>query len=296
MSAFGGEHAVAIVNPAAGRGAGAKVARRIGEEFRAGGVTVEVVRTPGPEEAARLAREAVGDGCRVVIAVGGDGTANEVANGIIGSGAALALYPIGSGNDFARALGYPRRVEDLVRFLTRATRRTIDVGEANGRVFLNSAGIGIDGFAAERVEATARVVGPTLGYFVGALVAIATYRAQDMRVLVDGEARQGKYLIALASNGTHFGGGMKAAPGAKLDDGWLDVLLASDLGKLGQLAALGRLYRGTHVNGKTIVLRRARVVEVALERSLAVQIDGEVTHARGLLVRIRPQALDVLAA
>ncbi len=296
MNAFAGQRTVAIVNPAAGRGAGSSVARRIAGEFRDAGATLEVRRTSGPDEAGRLARDAVIDGCRVVVAVGGDGTANEIANGIIGTGAALALYPIGSGNDFARALGYPLRGKGVASFLTRATRRTIDVGEANGRVFLNSAGIGIDGYAAERVEATARVVGPTLGYFVGALVAIATYRALDMRVQVDGQARLGKYLIALASNGTHFGGGMKAAPGAKLDDGWLDVLLASDLGKASQLVALGRLYRGTHVNGKTIVLRRARAVEVELERKIAVQIDGEVTHARGLSVRIRPRALDVLAA
>ena len=144
------ERALAIVNPVAGNGAGDQVASRIAREFRDQGMRVDVIQTPAPDEAARLAREAAADGYGVIIAAGGDGTANEIANGIAGSGAALALYPIGSGNDFARALGYPRRRRDVPRFVRDARRRTIDVGEVNGRIFVNSAGVGIDGHVAQR--------------------------------------------------------------------------------------------------------------------------------------------------
>lgn len=288
------ERALAIVNPAAGNGAGERVAVRIAGEFRDQGMRVDVIQTPAPDEAARLAREGAADGYRVIIAAGGDGTANEIANGIIGSGAALALYPLGSGNDFARALGYPRRRRDLPRFIRNARRRTIDVGEINGRVFVNSAGVGIDGHVAQRIAATSRVTGKALGYFAGSLAGIATYRPQTMRVLIDGELHSGRFLAVVAANGTHFGSGMHLAPQASLDDGQLDVLIARDLSPWSSLIALGKLYRGTHVDGRKIQMKRARAVEIELERPLRAQLDGETATAQRFSIRVRPAALDVL--
>ena len=289
-----GDRALAIVNPVAGNGAGARIASHIAADFRAQGMRVDVVRTPAPDEAARLAREGAADGYGVIIAVGGDGTANEVANGIAGSTAALALYPIGAGNDFARALGYPRRRRDVPRFLRGARRRAIDVGEVNGRVFVNAAGVGIDGHVAQRIAATSRVTGKALGYFAGSLVGIATYRPQPMRVLVDGELHTGRFLAVVAANGTHFGSGMHVAPLASLDDGQFDVLLAGDLSRWSSLVALGKLYRGTHVDGKMIVMKRARALEIELERPLRAQLDGETTTGQRFSIRIRPGALEVL--
>jgi diacylglycerol kinase (ATP) len=288
------ERALAIVNPVAGNGAGERIAPQIAAQFRAQGMRVDVIRTPAPDEAARLAREAAADGYRVIIAAGGDGTANEVANGITGSGAALALYPIGSGNDFARALGYPRRRKDVPRFLRAARRRTIDVGELNGRVFVNSGGVGIDGHVAARIAATSRFVGKTLGYFVGSLLGIATYRPQPMRVVVDGELHSGRFLTVVAANGTHFGSGMHVAPDASVDDGQLDVVLAGDLSRWSSIVTLAKLYRGTHVDGKKVVMLRARVVEIELERPLPAQLDGETTTAQRFSIRVRPGALEVL--
>ncbi|TMG56282.1 MAG: diacylglycerol kinase family lipid kinase [Chloroflexi bacterium] len=293
--ALGDARALAIINPAAGKGAGERMSRRIAEDFRAQGLKVDIVRTPARDEAARLAREGAADGYRTIVAVGGDGTANEIANGLVGSGAVLALYPIGSGNDLARALGYPRRRRDVLKFLRGARRRSIDVGEVNGRVFVNAAGVGIDGHVAARVAAAIRVVGPTFGYLAGALLGVATYRPQPMRVLVDGELRSGRFLTVVAANGTHFGAGMRVAPDAVMDDGQLDVLLAGDLSRAASLVALAKLYRGTHIDGRTIVLRRARVVEIELERPLAMELDGEVSSQSRLSIRIRPRALQVLS-
>ena len=289
------ERTIAIVNPAAGKGAGARIALRLGAELAAAGLSAEVVTTPAPGEAARLASAAVEDGYERVIAVGGDGTANEVANGLVGSDVALALYPIGSGNDFARALGYPRSRKKLLPFLAEARPRRIDVGDVNGRVFLNAAGVGIDGHVAERIIASARVVGPTLGYFVGALVSIATYRPREMRVSIDGELRRGKHLVVVAANGTYFGGGMHVAPDAQLDDGLLDIVVGGDLGRWASLVALAKLYRGTHVDGRTILSFRASALDVELDEALPMQADGEASRASALHVRIRPRALTVLA-
>ena len=294
MTGFDSEHTLAIVNPAAGDGAGSKVGPDLARELERSGFKVEIIQTPAPGEAARIAREASADGCRTVIAVGGDGTANEIANGLVGTGTALALYPIGSGNDFARALGYPRKRRDIGRFLAGARRRVIDVGEVNGRIFVNAAGVGIDGHVAERVEASARVVGPALGYFVGALVSIASYRPQPMRLQIDGQALEGKHLLVVAANGTHFGSGMHVAPKAKVDDGLFDIVVAGDLGRWSSLVALAKLYRGTHVNGRDVLAFRARSLDVELERELPAQADGEPLRARSLNVRMRAGELTVL--
>lgn len=290
--------AYAIVNPAAGHGRGARLARTVAHEFDEAGMTLEVAVTPAPGEAARLAAAAADDGYTTVLAVGGDGTANEVANGLIGGPAALALYPIGKGNDLARSLGYPRgRRRRLARWLvTEARRRTIDVGEMNGRLFLNAAGVGIDGHVAERVRASERVVGQRLAYLVGSLASIATYRPQRMEVRVDGETRSGSFLTVISSNGRYFGGGMQPAPRARLDDGMLDVTIAGDLSRAASILALVKLYAGRHENGRTIVTRPGREVEVECEHEQPLQIDGEVSRAERLVIGVRPRALDVLAS
>lgn len=294
MIGINSEHTLAIVNPAAGNGAGAHVGADLARELESSGFKIEIIQTPAPGEAARIAREASADGCRTVIAVGGDGTANEIANGLVGTSTALALYPIGSGNDFARSLGYPRKRRDIGRFLAGARRRAIDVGEVNGRIFVNAAGVGIDGHVAERVEASSRVVGAALGYFVGALVSIVSYRPQPMRLRIDEQTIEGKHLLVVAANGTHFGSGMHIAPQAKLDDGLLDIVVAGDLGRWSSLVALAKLYRGTHVNGRDVLAFRARSLEVELERELPTQADGEPVRARSLTVRVLPRALTVL--
>lgn len=289
------ERALAIVNPVAGKGTGAKIIGGLASELAKAGLNVDVEMTPSPGEAARLASAAVEDGYTRVISVGGDGTANEIANGLVGSDVALGLYPIGSGNDFARVLGYPRKRSKLGAFLADARPRRIDVGEVNGRIFLNAAGVGIDGHVAERVLASARVVGPTLGYFVGALVSIATYRPRLMRVRVDGTLREGKHLIVVAANGTHFGSGMHVAPDAKIDDGKFDIVVGGDLGRWASLVALGKLYRGTHVDGRTILAFRAPELDVEFFEPQPMEADGEASRATEFRVRMRPRALTVLA-
>src|SRR2546423_2097378 len=296
MSVDGAANAIAILNPEAGHGKGRKLAADLARVFREAGMRIEVLVTPAPAEAARLAAEAADDGYATVIAAGGDGTANEIANGLVGTTTALGLYPLGAGNDLARGLGYPRKLRDVPAFIAKARRRVIDVGELNGRVFVNAAGVGVDGVVAEGVKGSSRYFGSTLGYFAGALGAIALYRAMPMRITIDGQPPDGRHLIVVASNGRYFGGGMQPAPKSALDDGWLDLTVATELGKLATVAALARLYRGTHHNGTTIQAIRARTLDIALDRRAAVEIDGEVIHTADISIRIRPGALAVLTA
>src|SRR2546430_5761141 len=133
-----------------------------------------------------------------------------------------------------------------------------------------------------------------LGYFVGSLSSIASYEPRPMRVRIGGAVREGRHLVVVAANGTYFGGGMRIAPDAKLDDGMLDIIVGGDLGKWESFVALLKIYRGTHVDGKRILAFRAPAVEVELDGELPMEIDGEAMRGDGLRVRIRPQALTVL--
>ncbi|MBI3522111.1 MAG: diacylglycerol kinase family lipid kinase [Chloroflexi bacterium] len=280
----------------AGRGRGRAMLPTIAATFAAHGVKLDVQVTPAPGEAARLAGDAASEGYAVVVAVGGDGTANECANGLMGAETALALFPLGTGNDLARNLGYPRRRREVPAFLAKGARqRRIDVGEANGRVFVNHVGVGIDGVVAASAARYARVLGPFAGYALASLVAIARYQPTPMQVSVDGAREEGSYLIVLASNGVHFGGGMRAAPGADMSDGALDVTIAGALDRSGALATLARLYRGKHVDGQRVRGVRAQRLEVTFERAVPMELDGEPSRVRGLSVAIRPSSLTVLA-
>lgn len=286
---------LAIVNPAAGRGAGAKLVPSLARTLADAGIRAEIERSPGRGEGARLAAAAVEDGYDVVLAVGGDGTVNEVANGMVGSRSVLATYPVGMGNDFARGLGYPRRLRDVARFLSAATPRDIDVGLANGRAFVNHVGVGIDGVVAQRARGFAHYVGHSLGYAASAVSAVVSYRPAPMRVSIDGEDRSGRFLLVVAANGCQFGGGMKVAPAARLDDGWLDVCLGGALGPGPALVALMKLYRGTHVDGRQVQSARAHAIDIELERPMPMELDGEVSRVRSIEIRIRQRALRVLA-
>jgi diacylglycerol kinase family enzyme len=128
------------------------------------------------------------------------------------------------------------------------------------------------------------------------VVSIATYRPRQMRVHINGETREGKHLVVLAANGTHFGSGMHVAPDAKLDDGLLDIVVGGDLSKWASVVALGKLYRGTHVDGTTILAFRAPALQVELDEPLPMEADGEAWRAASLRVRVRPAALTVLSA
>jgi diacylglycerol kinase family enzyme len=116
-----------------------------------------------------------------------------------------------------------------------------------------------------------------------------------MRVRIDGTTRTGKHLMVVAANGTHFGSGMHVAPNAKLDDGMLDIVVGGDMGTWASLVALAKLYRGTHVDGRTVFSYRASAIDVEFDEPQPMEIDGEPSRTAGLAIRMRPGALTVLA-
>jgi diacylglycerol kinase (ATP) len=294
VTAFADGRALAIVNPVAGGGRTLAAMPDLVRIFRKGGARVDMVRTAGSGEGARLARLAAEDGYQKVIAVGGDGTVHDVANGLVETSLQLAVVPLGSANDFAYSLGL-RDWRLAARLAVLGEPRRIDAALANGRAFVNTAGVGVDAIGARHVERHKRVLG-SLAYLSSALLTLATSRAAPMRVQLDGETIEGRKLLVVVANGERFGNGMRIAPGARIDDGFLDVCIIGDTGKIETLLMFPTVYRGTHVRHPKVRMARVRRIIVEQERRLPVELDGEPSEADRLEIECKPGALNVISA
>ncbi len=287
----------AILNPRAGVAPGA--ARRAVERGRPSWDDYAVEATRAPGHATELAREAVAAGARLVIAVGGDGTVNEVARGLLGSGSALGVVPVGSGNGLARALRIPLRPAHALAALEAGVRRPIDVGRLNGGLFLNVAGTGFDaavGAAFHRAGRDGSRRG-FFGYVRLSLAEVRRYRPTPVVLEADGERRELRPFVVTFANGPQYGSGAVINPGGKLDDGRLEAVFFEYRGSIVRvLVAAPRLFLGgldkTSDYGR---LSGARAT-VTAGSPLEIHRDGDPAEAAARIdVEVVPRALEVVA-
>jgi YegS/Rv2252/BmrU family lipid kinase len=292
---------VAIINPISGTGADARVA----EERRAlvadaldrrrlGG---DIHFTEGAGHARELARAAADDRRDLVIVWGGDGTVNEAGTALLGTETALGLVPAGSGNGLAAALSCstnPRAALD--RALDGATR-TIDAGMLGDRPFFNIAGIGVDAVIAARfAERGPRQRGP-IAYLQLGVSELLHYRAQHYSMIVDGEPVEQRAMLLAVANGRQYGNRVCIAPGARLDDGLLELVAVDQLPLLSIAARLPSLFRGTLRPGNGVTMRAVRNVRVRAGGPIPFHVDGEPRlGADELIIATIPRALTVKVA
>ena len=256
-----------------------------------------VIRSTEHEGHAReLAREAVRDGCELVFAVGGDGTANEVAEGLLGSQTTLGLIPVGSGNGLARTLEIPLKPDRALRCLEReSVVRRMDVGLLNERPFLNVAGVGFDAAVGRAFQERGRggARRGVLAYVVLALRQLFSYRARECTLETDRETLRLRTLLVTFSNGRQYGAGAVIAPRARLDDGRLDLFVVEDAPRLEVLLNAPRLFRGSlHRSPRCRLISTTRAVLVGAGPP---HRDGEPEEeVERVEVRLLPRALRVL--
>ncbi len=288
--------AYVILNPAADRGQAGQRERELRETLAARGVVATVDRTLKPGHGAELAKEAVRDGIPLVVAAGGDGTIHEVAQGVVGSDAALGVLPMGSGNDYIRILGIPHDLPGAVSVLARGRTRQVDVGLSGDRYYLNSLGMGIDGQIARDYKANRWLKGE-LGYYLAALLEVARFRAFRVEVAADGWSHNGLQLAVSVMNGPYAGGGFVLAPGAAVDDGHLDVALTGDYPRAVRLWMLPKTRDGSYLQLARMRRERARRLTINTDRAVPVHMDGELLPhlVRELSIQVIPGGLTVLA-
>ncbi len=261
---------VIVLNPAA-RSQRAAALNATLEALTAGEALIRL--TAGPGDARAIANWAVEEGYEQIVAAGGDGTVNEVVNGIVGSHAALGILPLGSVNVFAMELGLPKSLKACWAAIQSGHTREIDVPEANGRAFVQLAGVGLD---AQVVQETSwdlkRNLGP-LSYLVS-----ATHIAsrQPPRLVVDSEKGSLKGSFALVGNGRYYGGPFQMFPRAEIDDGLLDVLVFKNLGYFDIFRYLQGIAFGTHLDMHDVEYFQAPQLTVSSEDETPVEADGEV--------------------
>lgn len=248
--------------------------------------------TNGPRHARDLARACAEDGCEVVIAVGGDGTVNEVGQGVLGTRAALGIVPCGSGDGLARGLGIPRRMATALDVAMTGRTIRMDVGWVNDRVFLNVAGFGFDAAVGDAFSRST-VRGPR-GYFINAARLVWRYQPPAYAIELEGHpALDGPRFLVGFANAPQYGNGATLAPHADPADGLLDVLIADADSPWRQIWRARRLYWRplAPVNG----LRRFRVRSATVSaEALLVHLDGEVWHVPSpARIRVDPGALAV---
>jgi YegS/Rv2252/BmrU family lipid kinase len=296
-----------IINPTSAHGRARARWAQVEGVLRGAGLRFEAAFTQAASHAAELAAQAAHEGHEVVACLGGDGTVNEVLNGLMThmthTRPALAVIPCGTGSDFARALKLPHAPPAVLALLQRNKTQPVDVGvvtcQNKQRHFINIAGVGFDGDVSAQMNRSAKR-GGSLAYFVNVFRVLGRYKNKRVAVTIrNGQSEQcieGTFNSIVIANGQYFGGGMWVAPHASWRDGLFDVVLIGDVGKTEFVMTFPRIYRGTHLTHPKVRVFRATEVHIdphPQEQAL-LQAEGELFGAAPATVRVLPGALRVL--
>lgn len=252
-----------------------------------------LVPTQRPRHATELARQAIAEGCDTVVAIGGDGTINEVASGLLGSKTTLGLIPCGSGNGLGRHLGIPKPNQLAFDTLLHGRTRLIDSGEINGRPFFNVMGLGFDAEIAHRfVKLTKRGF---LAYVRTTLSAWSSYQPENVIVGNGDQTLESPALILSVANSDQFGNNCYIAPGAEVDDGFIDLTILKPIGFFRAIPLAIRLFSGRLDGSPHAVRMRGTKFVIQRPSDGLVHADGEPFHTSAeVVVAVRPQSLRVL--
>jgi diacylglycerol kinase (ATP) len=288
-----------IVNPAAGSDEGVAIAGQATKRLRDRFGDVDVFMTKGEGDARAAAREAAAAGCDYLFVAGGDGTLNEAINGVSEiphalSAVTFGVVPIGTGNDFATALGIPDDADAAIEVLARRCTRAVDLGRVNGTFFVNVSAGGFIAEASEAVTGPMKTVAGKLAYLIGGAQVLLRHEAIDTTYRT-GSTRQAARLEAFAvCNSRLVGGGRLIAPDAQFDDGELDVCLIADMPVMDFVALLRKVSDGEHVSDTRVSYFRTRELEFTFDRKVKVNVDGQVFEEERCTYSVLPKAVTFL--
>lgn len=284
---------VFIVNPKAGTNLQRHIRESVDKHLNHKKFEYGFRFTERSEHARELAQEAVADGCDIIVAVGGDGSVNEVASALMDTDAVLGIIPAGSGNGLAMHLGYGRDIDEAVKKINTAEVRLIDVGLMNGQPFINLAGIGFDGLVSNLMkESNWRGFIP---YFLKSVEAGLKYTPRECRIEIDDKVLTEKCFIISIANGPMWGYNFQIAPDARLDDGFFEVVLMKEAPKWQYFAVVPSTLNGKIYDADFVEHFTARRVKITADGKNFVHLDGEGFVTEGELeFEIKPKALKIL--
>ena len=290
------DHTWVIANPAAGRGAAGNTLGDIKRQFALRGYShFGATKEQGDEE--RLTAAALREGARTIVVVGGDGTCTRIANETIArsSSCRIAVFPAGTGNDFAKTLGVRKfTVSQLCDLLDKPDSARIDVGRVDGRCFLNSCGFGFDAAVLEASTSVTFLKGDAV-YIYSALRQLFTYRGLEVSV---GNESRTRMLMVTVSNGQYLGGAFHIAPTASVTDGKLDFAFFRDCNVVQRARLFAGAMKGTHLGLAAVRSEKRAQITLNFSTPPTMEVDGELRHATASAVSLEcvPRALSVVAA
>lgn len=283
-----------IVNPVAGSGRSKKWFKQAADELTRRGISFSCDYTTSSGHAESLARAAAERGCDAVVSVGGDGTAREVACGLAYTGIPMGIFPFGTGNDFASAIGLKVDPLEAVECLLSACPTTIDAAMANDKLFINAAGTGFDVDVIKNTESYKRRFNGMLPYMLGIMKSLLHLKQYRFTITANGETFQEDAILIDACNGTSLAGGIKATPVAQQDDGLLDVCIIKKLSKLGVLITLPSVVMGRHMDSPHVRYFKTTELHLESDKDTTLNLDGELGSSTPVTFKILPGALNLL--
>jgi YegS/Rv2252/BmrU family lipid kinase len=298
-----------IVNPASANGSTERLWDRLKQAIGREIGEVDASFTTAANHATDLARKALDDGFEMVVAVGGDGTVNEVVNGFFNAGApvnpdaVLGVISRGTGSDFIKTINIPREIEDAARTLKGRAVKRCDAGRftsrgPNGkemeRYFINIADFGVGGEAVERVNNTSKAFGGFLSFLYGTLKTLWVYKGKKVTFTIDEDSEIEQIINSVViANGQFFGGGMWVAPEAKADDGLFDIVILDDLSFMESLLNIPKLYKGTHINDPKVTCLRGKKLVAESDEDVLIDVEGEHGGMLPARFEIIPSSINV---
>lgn len=290
-----------IVNPKAGKGIATDLGQKIDHLFlkireRYPETSYEIVHTKYPGHAREIARDHSSRDTFRIYSVGGDGTLNEVLNGMVGSDSTLAVIPGGTGNDFIQYLAGDIKREELLKETILGDEERVDVGQINDRYFLNIASIGFDAQANYRTDRFKRkpFITPRAAYLGGILSTLAHRKPLSLTVDTGNEIRRIKVFMMTFCNGQVYGSGYRIAPEARINDGLLDIIEVAPLSLLEIARYMPMLKTGEHLDQEVINFYRSQRLMITSDEELLLNIDGETSFARELDIRLHPGKISMV--
>lgn len=271
---------VFIVNPVSGKGKAAKVAIGIKKVCEKESLNYQMYYTNAPGDATKIAKGIKGKD-NIIYSVGGDGTLNEVLNGVVGSKNILSVVPAGSGNDFYKTL---EKIDDEMPL--------VDVGKINKKYFINVVSIGIDAEVAKNAEVMKKLkIPPSQIYNASIIYTFFKYKFKNIEFSVDNSSSKGKCTLLTICNGTMYGGGYKIAPEALLSDGYFDVYFIDKIHKPIMPFLINKLKNGTHESLKEVTKSKATKIKFKCDYDLVCNVDGEIMVDKKFNIKLIPKAL-----
>ncbi|SHM17938.1 lipid kinase, YegS/Rv2252/BmrU family [Caldanaerovirga acetigignens] len=259
-------------------------------------IPYEFAITKGPGHATDIAIEAVKTGYKKIVAVGGDGTVREVVQALAYSESLLGVIPAGTGNDFIRSVGIPRKPEKALEIIKNGSVSCIDLLKAGGNFFVNVVGAGLDAEVADAVNKSMRLFNGTITYVAQLIKVLTFYAPKDVIIEIDGNTMKRRAWLVSVGNAKYYGSGMMICPDARVDDGFLDVCIVNELSKAELLRFLPRVFSGKHKNHPAYEVIKGKKVKIEFTPCAKVHADGDVIGNTPVEFSVEPGALKVMTS